>query len=310
MDDHLFFRADAYAPSLASGSSHETFGLNLQVLSNPVCSLGSAESAAFATEYKKAQTCMAACTGAERGLWYESRYLHVTVASPVVFTSGTDAFKSQKDRIAVEAAIAAALTQECIPKNNFPLEPFPLTYECVQASPSAAFLRLKDPTGGVDRIRGCVRRLEGHKRLRDLGVLDPLRGGFKIPGDGFVHSTIWRPMANSGALPVVGVDDEDRDRAALVATEFTSTANRCMNAAAAAWDPVSVTVDRVRLVRESRAYMHLSQFGEGGCAAEEATAWETRMEGRMEGRACDRSGDVPASGGGGRSDASDDETAD
>lgn len=176
---------------------------------------------------------------------YDPRYLHVTVASPVVFFSATKAYPDDKSRSELTAAVTAAMDDECTGASGFFPRAVRATAVRVERREKAVIVLYDDPVGAVERARDCVERLRTREELGRLGLFDGAAGGFKMPRR-IVHTTVARfvaPPAEPGSA-------EEAEWC------------RAIDEACAAWRPVEVPVEEVRLVRESLPYMHVDIVAE------------------------------------------------
>lgn len=150
---------------------------------------------------------------------------------------------SEADRAALTAAWAVALRDTCTAENGWPTAPFPIVYESIVLERSAAIFRVSDPTGAVAAIRNCISRAADTHEIFSRDDICALHeaSGFKIPG--IVHSTFMR--FGSPPLP----------------TLTPAAIQDAFDTAAAAWRPVSVTVDRMLMVHEVVPYMQLDLGG-------------------------------------------------
>jgi hypothetical protein len=170
---------------------------------------------------------------------YPLEYMHVTVASPLVFFTATKAYPSDAERKRVESAILKALDGQIASEPDFPRLRFPLKAVTVERARKAVIIRFEDPTGVVERVRETFERLRGNEELERMGVFDEEAGGFKMP-HGIVHMTIARYIAEPG-IP------GSREEQAWCDT---------IDEVCSMWEAVEVVPDAFRMVREQHAYMH------------------------------------------------------
>lgn len=170
---------------------------------------------------------------------YDARFLHVTVASPIVFFSATEAYPTPEAREAATTALVTAMDTQCTPANGFVEKQFEIKAVGVERRDKAIIVLFEDEGGLVERCRDCVEGLRSNEELQELGIFDAAIGGFKMPR-GIVHMTVAR-FVSQPATPGSKAEEEWC---------------KAVDKACAVWTAVSVTVDQIRLVNESMPYMH------------------------------------------------------
>jgi hypothetical protein len=223
------YKVDAVTADLAAGAAGPVWGLNV--------SAHALEPEPLRAPYAALASALTAALAPAAGYVYPFAHLHVTAASPAPFTHAT---LDASDAAEYEAAFLAALAEEAVPgRGGFPDAPFPLIYGRPRLDAAAGIFVVDDPTGAMPRVRAAIARAAARPEVAKFAA----RAAMRTPG--IVHCSFVR----FGAPPAEGFSDDD------IAAAF--------DAAAAAWEPVTIVARELLLVREVRPYLHLD-LGPGG----------------------------------------------